>query len=330
MSNNLTVFNCGPVEITVTPDEATMGRLTAEYIIDKIIEKNNAGTPVALWLMAAPSAFGFYNELIATAEKDENLRNILRDTHFFQFDDYPISRQSPKFEATFRRLLEKHLFEPLAKVCGTLNNVHPLDLTGEESDAKVCEDYRDTILNLKKEGVYFLQLKGIGMDGHWGFHGAETPLDIEPGIITVPMNSQNIRQQMIDWPEFFPTVEDVPAHACTFNVPMFLLADEVIDNVPQSSKEYSVLAVYGTDDVFNAAPSSAIKQHKKARAYLTEAASVTLLDFLATRKEDPKAFLKPETHERLRALWNDPTDPETTARNIELMDEVLRDLGMIA
>ena len=112
----------------------------------------------------------------AAASRDPELQSILRETHFFQFDDYPISRKSPKFEATFRRLLEKHLFGPLSEVCGTLKNMHPLELTGAATDSRVCEEYRDAILNLKSQSVYFLQLKGIGMDGHWGFHGAETPL----------------------------------------------------------------------------------------------------------------------------------------------------------
>ena len=148
-------------------------------------------------------------------------------------------------------------------------------------------------------------------------------------MITVPMNSQNIRQQMLDWPAFFPTAADVPAHACTFNVPMFLQADEVLDNVPQPSKEYAVLAVYGTDAVINAAPSSAIKQHGRARAYLTQASAAALLEFRTARQADARAYLGARTLVRLRAIWNDPTSPETTARNIELMEQVLRELNML-
>ena len=139
-------------------------------------------------------------------------------------------------------------------------------------------------------------------------------------MISVPMNSQNIRQQMLDWPAFFPTPADVPAHAFTFNVPMFLLADEVVDNVPQPSKEYAVLAVYGTSTVTNAAPSSAIKQHGLARAYLTRASAAALLEFREARSANPDAVLGAKTMERLRAIWNDPTAPETAARNIELME----------
>lgn len=329
MQDHLTVFDCGNAKVTVAPDEGAMGSLTADHIIQTLKSKADSGVQAALWLMAAPSAFAFYKELIGAAERDDALRDILKQTHFFQFDDYPISRESPKYETTFRRLLEKHLYEPLTSVCGALSNVHPLELTGTDADGKVMEGYRDTILALRDDGVYFVQLKGIGMDGHWGFHGAETPLEGEPNMITVPMSSQNMRQQMLDWPILFPTVSDVPTTACTFNVPMFMLADEVVDNVPQASKVYSVLATYGTEAVINEIPSSAIKRHGRARAYLTENSAEALLAFRLARQTDPQARLDRETQEKLRALWHDPSAPDAEAKNIAQMERVLRQLGVI-
>jgi len=329
-SDQITSFACGPVTVTVTRDEAAMGRLTAQHIIQRLRQQAAAGRPLVLWLMAAPSAFAFYHQLIRAAEGDPSLQELLRGTDFFQFDDYPISRQSPQFPATFRHLLEEHLYRPLAAVCGSLPKVHPLELTGGASDDGVRSAYRDTLLQRKEQGAYLLQLKGIGMDGHWGFHGAETPLTMEPGMITVPMNSQNIRQQMLDWPEFFPTPQDVPPVACTFNVPMFLLADEIVDNVPQASKSYSVLATYGSETVLNEVPSSAVKRHPCVRAYLTQAAAGVLLEFRQAREADPQAGLSPAAWERLRALWRDETDPQAEARNIEVMEQVLRKLEMLS
>ncbi len=329
MQHQAEVFQCGGVRVEVAPDEAAMGRLTADHIIGIMKAKRAAGVPAALWLMAAPSAFAFYRELIAAAGRDAGLREILRETHFFQFDDYPISRRRPQFKATFRYLLESNLLEPLAAVCGPLPHLHPLELTGTEADAAVQNAYRDTLLELKRQGVYFIQLKGIGMDGHWGFHGAETPLDAAPGMITVPMHSQNVRQQMLDWPELFPAAADVPPTACTFNVAMFLQADEIVDNVPQAGKAYSVLATYGTEAVINAVPSSAIKRHPRARAYLTSAAASALLDFRRARQADPRARLSGQVLDQLRDLWRDPAAPDAAARNIAVMEQVLRQLEMI-
>ncbi len=330
MQHKAEVFQCSGVRVEVVPDETVMGRLTAEYIIGVMKAKRAAGVPSALWLMAAPSAFAFYRELVAAAGRDAEPRRMLRETHFFQFDDYPISRCSPQFKATFRALLEERLYRPLAEVCGPLAISHPLELTGTDADAEVQDSYCNTLLDLKRQGIYFIQLKGIGMDGHWGFHGAETPIDAPPGMITVPMHSQNVRQQMLDWPEFFPTADDVPKTACTFNVGMFLQANEIVDNVPQASKAYAVLAVDGTDAVINAAPSSAIKRHPRARAYLTRAAAAALLDFRRARQADPQACLSAQTLELLRDLWRDPAAPQAAARNIAIMEQVLQQLKIIS
>jgi len=304
-----------------------MGRLTVEHFVGRLKEKQAAGVPVALWLMAAPSAFPFYRELIRQAEADASLGRILRDTEYFQFDDYPIGRDSPQFPTTFRHLLEIYLYRPLADVCGSLTGVHSLDLTGARTDGEVQTAYRDAILARKERGVYLLQLKGIGMDGHWGFHGAETPLNGEPGMIQVTMNSQNIRQQMLDWPAYFSTPAEVPRTACTFNVPMFLLADEIVDNVPQPSKAFSVLAAYGTEEIVGDVPSSALKGHPRGRAYVTAAAAEVLREY---RRGATSAKLGAAALERLQSIWRDADHPESETRNLAWMESVLRKLGMLA
>lgn len=323
----IATLRCGTVTVTVTRDEAVMGRLTAEHFVRRLKAQRDAGVPVALWLMAAPSAFAFYREMIRLAESDESLRLILREADYFQFDDYPLGRESPQFPTTFRHLLETCLYRPLAAVCGSLPGVQALELTGAGSDRDVQAAYRDAILRRKDRGVYLLQLKGIGMDGHWGFHGAETPLDQEPGMINVTMNTQNIRQQMLDWPAYYRTPADVPRTACTFNVPMFLLADEIVDNVPQASKVFSVLATYGTDEILGEVPSSALKRHPCARAYVTAAAAEVLLVY---RGQTPMAVLDAAALERLRSIWRDPSQPESEARNIAWMESVLRKMGLLS
>jgi len=214
-------------------------------------------------------------------------------------------------------------------LCGELPYIHFLELTGTDKDKEISIAYQKELLDLKEENSYIIQLKGIGMDGHWGFHGSETPLNMPPDMIAVPMNKQNIQQQRIDWPKFFPRAEDVPKTAYTFNVNMFLLADEIIDNVSQSTKEYAVLATYGTDDIINEIPSSALKKHHKAQAYITEEASKALIEFREGRDNNKVYKLSNTTLNRLRDLWKDDTDQLYSQQNIKTMEEVLRKLNMI-
>jgi len=317
------------VKVNIVKNESLMGKMTVDYIIKVIKEKYVQDKVIVLWLMAAPSGFPFYQALIERVERDRFLREIIKKTHFFQFDDYPISRNSNKFSATFRYLLENELFKPLNNLCGELPYIHFLELTGTDKDKEISMAYKEELLNLREENSHIVQLKGIGMDGHWGFHGSETPLDMLPDMIAVPMNKQNIHQQRIDWPKLFPRAEDVPKTAYTFNVNMFLLADEIIDNVPQSTKEYAVLATYGTDDIINEVPSSALKKHHNAQSYITEKSAKALIEFRKGRDKDKGYKLNNTTLNRLRDLWKDDANQLYSPQNIKMMEEVLRKLNMI-
>jgi len=323
------IIYSGTVKVNIVKNESLMGKMTVDHITKVIKEKYVQDKAIVLWLMAAPSGFPFYQALVERVKEERFLREIIRRTHFFQFDDYPISRKSKKFFVTFRYLLENELFKPLKNLCGELPYIHSLELTGTDKDKEISKAYREELLNLKKENSYILQLKGIGMDGHWGFHGAKTPLDMPSDMIAVSMNKQNIHQQRIDWPKFFPRVEDVPKTAYTFNVNMFLLADEIIDNVPQSTKEYAVLATYGTDDIINEIPSSALKKHHNAQAYITEEAAKALIEFREGRDNDKGYKISNTTLNRLRVLWKDNANQPYSQQNIKIMDGVLRKLNVV-
>jgi hypothetical protein len=138
--------------------------------------------------------------------------------------------------------------------------------------------------------TFLVLLKGIGMDGHWGFHGSETPLDRAPGIIRVPMNEANIHQQLLDWPEYFRSESDVPRHAYTCDVALFLKAHLIIDNVPQKSKMYSDARHVRYDEVIQY-PSSAIKRHPNSHAFLTSDSAAALLELRHIRAHYPSARL---------------------------------------
>jgi len=323
------IIYSGTVKVNIVKNGSLMGKMTVDHITKVIKEKYVQDKIIVLWLMAAPSGFPFYQALIERVERDRFLREIIKKTHFFQFDDYPISRNSKKFSVTFRCLLENELFKPLRNLCGELPYIHLLELTGTDKDKEISIAYQEELLNLREKNSYIIQLKGIGMDGHWGFHGSETLLEMPPAMISVPMNKQNIQQQRIDWPKFFPRAEDVPKTAYTFNVNMFLLADEIIDNVPQPTKEYAVLATYGTDDIINEIPSSAIKKHHNAQAYITEEASRALIEFREGKDNNKDYKLSNATLNRLRDLWKDDTNQLYSPQNIKIMKEVLRKLNMI-
>ncbi|TFH06332.1 MAG: hypothetical protein E4H09_00460, partial [Spirochaetales bacterium] len=145
---NTLEFNSGNVGITVVEDERRMGVLTAEQVAGQILAAHGDGRQPVLWLMAAPSAFAFYQGFIELCRTTPQLAAIVRDIPIYQFDDYPVGRTDPRFPVTFRALLEEQLYRPLAQACGPLSGLHPMELTGEKSDAPVAARYADEIAQL--------------------------------------------------------------------------------------------------------------------------------------------------------------------------------------
>lgn len=321
----------GSTELIVAANDVEAGRLAAEAVIESGLGAVRRGLKPAFWLMAAPSAFAFYEAFVEMARTDSRIVSMIREADWFQFDDYPIGRKNPRFPVTFRHLLETRFYRPLEHNMGNIGNIHSLELTGNEAeDIKVMNNYAEGLnAVLDDPERYVIQVKGNGMDGHWGFHGPETALDAEPGLTTVAVNSANRRQQMIDWPEYFPEEENVPGYAVTCNVALFLKADHIIDIVPQAQKEYAVLACYGHDEVIASIPSSALKNHNKASSFLTEASAKALMEYRKSLESDSRAVLSTAAVERLRSYWKDDKNPDDARANTQKMEDVLRQLKMI-
>ena len=322
----------GDVLVTISETEEEMGSRAADQVVEELLYAVAEEKRPVLWLMAAPSGFAFYDSLLQKAEQEAPVRHLLEGIPVYQFDDYPIPRRSDRFPVTFRHLLEERLVTPLGARAGVTVDWHPLELTESSTlNSEITEAYQTELLELLRDpAVRVVEVKGIGMDGHWGFHGAETPLDSPAGMMRVPMNPENITQQMIDWPEYFPSREDVPKYAYTCNVAMFMQAQAVIDVVPQRTKEYSVLATYGTEAILNEIPSSALKEHPRATSFLTEAAAGALREFREISPNATPKKLPLKTLGRLTSLWDNPDDPEGAARSVEEMMKVLRKLGLAA
>ncbi len=268
----------------------------------------------SLQLMAAPSAFSFYEAYVALARLSAELQHAIGQTHFLQFDDYLLPGHH---QASFRFLLTHNLYGPLSDWYDPAKiHLFEPDIIGPD---EACQAYTDLLLELGPD----LMLKGQGEDGHWGFHQPGIPIDGEPAFITVQMNEINIAQQMHDHPKLYREPSDVPAEAYTANVPLFMKTRVLVeDNVPQATKAYAIVASYGTDVVDDCCPSSALKQHPNAVARTTMAAGWALLEY----RENGR--LSAEAMARLDENWETPGDPETTAAKRAFMRESFATLGI--
>lgn len=259
-----------------------MGAASAEALAAQQVALAQQQDSIGFMVMAAPSAFPFYKAYLARACEDAALCDAIRKTEFFQFDDYPLPASHP---ATFRYLLETHLFSPLREIVSEVR-FHPLHVDAVDPES-ICARYTERVLATGPD----LQLKGVGENGHWGFHEPGVPLDEAPAFIRVALSEENAAQQLRDHPTLFHKPEDVPMAAYTANVALFLRTRMCIeDNVPQASKAFALLAAYGSGVVDAEVPSSALKRHPSAVVRTTEAAVWALEEYIENGAVSCAAF----------------------------------------
>lgn len=310
----VTVIPAGGVQVAVYGTAEEMGRASAVALAARQVELVRERGETSLQLMAAPSAFPFYEAYIRLAHLSPDLQKAIGKTDYFQFDDYPLPAHH---QASFRFLLMKYLFGYLEDWYDPARiNLFEPDIMGPE---KACATYTEKLLAAGPD----LMLKGQGEDGHWGFHQPGTPIDGEPAMIAIEMNEMNITQQMRDHPNIFHTRADVPQVAYTANVPLFMRTRERIeDNVPQGAKAYAVLAAYANDAIDACCPSSALKSHPQAVARTTTAAAWALVEYREKGTLDAAAMA------RLDDIWETPGDPQATQSKKEFMRQSLATLDI--
>lgn len=258
-----------PIHLYDTPE--AMGAASAQSLSEKQIALAAEQDTIGFLIMAAPSAFGFYSAYLEQAKESKPLQETLARTHFFQFDDYPLPADHP---ATFRYLLNEHFFNALTQWCPR-ENIHAFNVDGADPD-QICEDYTQHVL----ESGLDIQLKGVGENGHWGFHEPGIPLDGDPRYMSVELSEENALQQLRDHPDLFASADEVPRTAYTANVSLFMKTKHLIeDNIPQATKGFAILAAYGNDTIDKAVPTSALKQHPNAQVRITQAAAAELLEY---------------------------------------------------
>ncbi|OGS22010.1 MAG: hypothetical protein A2252_08310 [Elusimicrobia bacterium RIFOXYA2_FULL_39_19] len=306
------VLAADKAKVVVYQTEEEMGLSTAINISSRQIELVEKNGHTSMIVMAAPSAFSFYSAYIGLAKCSAKLQDAIRNTHFFQFDDYPLCNTHP---VLFKFLLNKNLFFPLADYYDP-KKIHLFKIDSSCSGAD-CKEYADLIMKFGPD----LQIKGQGEDAHWGFHLPGIPLDAKPAFIEVKLNKMTIAQQMRDHPKLFAKASDVPAVGYTANVPLFMKTKVLIeDNVPQESKAFALVASFGNSNVDSLCPSGMMKKHHNAVCRTTQKAAWALLEYRN------KGYLSKYDIKKLDEIWDTPGDPEVTGYKKKFMRDTFSKL----
>jgi glucosamine-6-phosphate deaminase len=309
------IFESGKTKVLIYENSSDAAMASVLNVIKKQIILVKEKSQTSIMVMAAPSGYDFYEEYTNMAKHCRELQSALKNTHFFQLDEYFLPENHP---ASFRFLLKQKLFSRISDYTDD-SKIHLLAAESVKSQ-KVCNEYKDLLLKYGPD----IQIKGQGEDAHWGFNQPGTVWDSTPAIIKIKLNHINKIQQMRDHPKLYPTIDDVPDFALTGNVSLFMKTKFLIEDiVPQESKAFATLISYANECMEPLCPSGKIKEYTgESVARLTMKSAWALIEY---RK---KGYLSGESITRLERIWNKTGDLSVVNIDNKYIRNALDSLGI--
>ena len=213
----------GAPKLSVHDDRPSMGRAAAEHVVS-LLESILSKQPTARVIFAcAPSQDQFLEALVSLASHRIDWSRVTA----FHMDEYVgLNAAHP---ASFRSYLSQHL---LSKI--SLGAFHPI--AGEASDANAeCAAYSAKV----DEAPIDLICLGIGENGHLAFNDPPVADFFDPFSVKVVELDSACREQQVN-DGCFARIEDVPRHALTLTLPVFLRARHLSVVVPGGRKALAV------------------------------------------------------------------------------------------
>jgi len=235
------------VKIADSRDE--MGRVAAADAADTLRKLLSEKDEVNVIFAAAPSQ----NETLAALACEEGID--WSRINAFHMDEYiGLSENAPQ---RFANYLKEHFFDlvPLKSV----NYISP-DPADPES---TCERYS----NLLAENPCDLILMGIGENGHIAFNDPPVADFNDKKTAKIVVLDEICRNQQVN-DGCFAKIEDVPTHAVTLTIPVFMRSGKLICSVPASTKAQAVYDTLNNAECNESCPATAMRMHRDATLYL--------------------------------------------------------------
>jgi len=244
-------FQVDGVRVLVYPTRALAGRAAAFDVAQQLARLQRELAQVRVVFAAAPSQDEFLAGLAAANQVDWS--RILA----FHMDEYlGLTADHP---ASFRRYLNERLFRSKTPL-GLETRLIP----GERVDRPlaVCLEYE----NLLVQAPPNLICAGIGENGHLAFNDPPIADFLDPVQVKVVRLDPACRQQQVN-DGCFPSLADVPTHAYTITMPVFLRTPLISVVAPGPRKAQAVQAAL-IGPVSELCPASALRGCREVRLYL--------------------------------------------------------------
>ena len=244
-------FTVDSLRVVVHESRASLGWAAAETVASIIADRQRRTGQANVIFAAAPSQNEFLDSLAGFSGLDwSKVKAFHMDEYLGLDQDHP---------ASFRRYLKEHLFQKT-----TLSNDNLHLIPGEETNRplKTSLAYEQLILDHPPD----LICGGVGENGHLAFNDPPVADFLDPVLVKVVRLDHACRVQQLN-DECFAKLEDVPTHAYTLTIPVFMTAKHLSIVVPGSRKAEAVRAAL-RGPIDETCPASILRNHPSATLYL--------------------------------------------------------------
>lgn len=241
------------MQIRIFADKSSLGRAAAEQAAVTLRAALCRAGTARLVAATGASQFEFLDALTSMDGIDWGRVELF---HLDEYVGLPVTHP-----ASFC----KYLFERLIGKTGITEH-HLLD--GEGDPRSVIKRVGDELSARPVD----LEFAGIGENGHLAFNDPPADFASEEPYLLVELD-EACRQQQVN-EGWFARLSEVPTTAISMSIRQILRAQEIIVVVPDARKAKAVQACF-EGEISPLAPSSILRQHRKATVYLdSESASL--------------------------------------------------------
>lgn len=252
MNQSRKEYKIDGVTVLLYPNKDELGASASDFVADVIQTAIQEKGYARVIFATGASQFEFLSNLIARPVSWSKVDAF----HLDEYVGLPITHP-----ASFRKYLNERLFDHVKP-----RKVHLLD--GEAADLEEeCQRYTQLLL----EEPVDLACIGIGENGHIAFNDPPVADFNDPLWVKVVELDEACRKQQFG-EGWFPSIDDVPAHALTLTVPAILRSTTISCVVPDERKAGAVRdALFGP--VTETCPASALRKHSQCFVWLDHAAA---------------------------------------------------------
>ncbi|MBQ7160165.1 MAG: glucosamine-6-phosphate deaminase [Clostridia bacterium] len=242
-------FKKDNLTVKISDSRVGMGKTAAADAAEALRRLLSEKEEVNVIFAAAPSQ----NETLAALVKEPGID--WSRVNAFHMDEY--IGLAPDAPQRFGKYLYDHVFGLLP--FKSVNYIKP----DKDDPEATCREYSALLEKYQPDVI----MMGIGENGHIAFNDPPVADFNDPKLIKVVKLDEICRNQQVN-DGCFASIGEVPTHALSLTIPVFMKAGKLICSVPAPTKAQAVYDTIHNEKCDETCPATCMRGHKDATLYL--------------------------------------------------------------